>query len=100
MNLMSGAGAALSAVGGVQTHIVQKQKSSNLQNSNFAYSSISSNEQANYSDPSHRSLMEIAQNSGQKNKGPRSSNKNANNATPGTQAQQQNYGKKKQSSGV
>lgn len=44
--------------------------------------------------------MEIAQNSNSKSKGARSSNKNANNATPGTQAAQQNYGKKKQSSGV
>lgn len=94
MNLMNGGG------GGAQTHNVQKQKTSNLQNSNFAYSSISSTDQAN-SDPSHRSLMEIAQNSNQKHKGNKSSSKQqANNATPGTQAPSQNYGKKKQSTGL
>ena len=87
MNLMNGAG------GGPQTHNVQKQKISNLQNSNFAYSSISSIDQVN-SDPSHRSLMEIAQNSNQKQKGNKTSSK-VTNATPGNQAASQNYGKKK-----
>lgn len=94
MNLMNGA-----AGGGAQTHNVQKQKINNLQNSNFAYSSISSTDQVN-SDPSHRSLMELAQNSNQKQKTGKSSSKHVNNATPGTQAPSQNYGKKKQSSGL
>ena len=92
MNLMNGGG------GGAQTHNVQKQKTNNLQNSNFAYSSISSTDQAN-SDPTHRSLMEVAQSSNQKNKG-KSNSKYANNATPGNQAASHNYGKKKQSTGL
>lgn len=91
MNLANGGG------GAAQTHNVQKQKTNNLQNSNFACSSISSIDQV--TDPSHRSLIETAQNSNQKHKGNKSSSKHANNATAGTQAPA-SYGKKKQSTGL